>query len=590
MCYTTAVVLLLAGLGDIALPGLLLAYAHRIDLDKEMAAEEEAIQHAAAAAAAAGAAIAPSLPRVSSASSTYSPKSMLLDSHAGAGGRGGGGNLINNAVVAAAAGSTNVGDRGSRDASFAAAAVPASLSSAVLTTGLHPSLSAWQPRPLLGDTPSHATIDTFMVDLHSQVSPHSLSAAAASAAAVVGGGEDAALLLNEAIARRRNPRGGGGAVDRDRIGGGAGGGGGGGTPRAVGAAAAPSFASATLYREGSSPALFEAMQQQHQQPPIAVGAGGAITRVLTGSNISAAVAAAAAASTAAGAGLPLSSSSGGDRAPAAPGGIAGSQLVGLSAFSRPGPLTAPAASTASPSGGSSRSAGASMYVVDGGTTTSMVGHSAAQLQLQQGQQQREFVPAQHFQSLSNVSSGPSAGVGGGLRGVLYSMYWAFLDTLLRPTYLRTSFLGYVAGLILSIFMSRTFNSPQPALLYLVPCTLIPLCLHAAKQKELLVLWTGTAAILHSAAAQPPTSSVSSGGPIGASSPSAPSYTVALSSNESRSGAVAAAVAAAAVGVRGSSSGLRRSSSGSGASSSAPSAATRAFGGGVYSSVRRDAEE
>jgi hypothetical protein len=67
-------------------------------------------------------------------------------------------------------------------------------------------------------------------------------------------------------------------------------------------------------------------------------------------------------------------------------------------------------------------------------------------------------------------------------------------TLSTRSYFRTALLGYVAGLVLAVACSRLFHAAQPALLYLVPCTLAPLCMHARAHGQLAVFWKGPASL------------------------------------------------------------------------------------------------
>lgn len=62
----------------------------------------------------------------------------------------------------------------------------------------------------------------------------------------------------------------------------------------------------------------------------------------------------------------------------------------------------------------------------------------------------------------------------------------------RLSYMATAMVGYVAGLLTSLVFSRAFRAAQPALLYLVPCTLGPVAMKAwrAGEGHLWLLWNG----------------------------------------------------------------------------------------------------
>lgn len=77
-----------------------------------------------------------------------------------------------------------------------------------------------------------------------------------------------------------------------------------------------------------------------------------------------------------------------------------------------------------------------------------------------------------------------------LGGVLAACIHGLTDTLRTPSYLRTAYVGYAAGLAMAVVVSRAFHAAQPALIYLVPCTLLPLLWRARAQSELRVLWEG----------------------------------------------------------------------------------------------------
>ncbi len=66
------------------------------------------------------------------------------------------------------------------------------------------------------------------------------------------------------------------------------------------------------------------------------------------------------------------------------------------------------------------------------------------------------------------------------------------DTFGAPSYLRTASVGYVVGLAASLLISRVFHAAQPALLYLVPSTLLPVIYRAytSSSNDLRTLWRG----------------------------------------------------------------------------------------------------
>lgn len=80
----------------------------------------------------------------------------------------------------------------------------------------------------------------------------------------------------------------------------------------------------------------------------------------------------------------------------------------------------------------------------------------------------------------------------GLRALARDLWGGLTDTLVKPTYLRVAFIGYMVGLVLAIGISRVFHAAQPALLYLVPCTLGPMVLEAWRRRELRFVWEGHA--------------------------------------------------------------------------------------------------
>jgi len=82
--------------------------------------------------------------------------------------------------------------------------------------------------------------------------------------------------------------------------------------------------------------------------------------------------------------------------------------------------------------------------------------------------------------------------------VLPGLFLCFLyrfDKMARTPFLRGYFLrawiGYILGLIITLAMVLALQRGQPALLYLVPCTLIPTIFFGWRREELKNLWLGT---------------------------------------------------------------------------------------------------
>ena len=65
-----------------------------------------------------------------------------------------------------------------------------------------------------------------------------------------------------------------------------------------------------------------------------------------------------------------------------------------------------------------------------------------------------------------------------------------VEAIVAPTYLRTGLAGYAVGLVAAMTAARVFDTGQPALLYIVPATLIALMVHARRRKQLYRLWVG----------------------------------------------------------------------------------------------------
>jgi len=62
----------------------------------------------------------------------------------------------------------------------------------------------------------------------------------------------------------------------------------------------------------------------------------------------------------------------------------------------------------------------------------------------------------------------------------------------RRDYFRISIYGYIVGLLLAVLCAQAFHAAQPALLYILPCTVGPTLVAGALQGELTSLWNGIA--------------------------------------------------------------------------------------------------
>jgi hypothetical protein len=78
------------------------------------------------------------------------------------------------------------------------------------------------------------------------------------------------------------------------------------------------------------------------------------------------------------------------------------------------------------------------------------------------------------------------------RQLIAAARYAWLECFVLPSYLRSACWGYAAGVIMAMFIARTFRIAQPALLYIVPCTLLPVILRAVALGRLhrALMWTG----------------------------------------------------------------------------------------------------
>jgi len=61
---------------------------------------------------------------------------------------------------------------------------------------------------------------------------------------------------------------------------------------------------------------------------------------------------------------------------------------------------------------------------------------------------------------------------------------------LTRQYFNITFIGYIVGIFLSMLMARTFLAAQPALLYLVPSTVLPMTLLSLQRNEFSIVWNG----------------------------------------------------------------------------------------------------
>jgi len=58
-------------------------------------------------------------------------------------------------------------------------------------------------------------------------------------------------------------------------------------------------------------------------------------------------------------------------------------------------------------------------------------------------------------------------------------------------YFRISMVGYAIGLLCAIIAAFVYRIAQPALLYLVPSTLLPIVIFSWNRKQLWQLWSGS---------------------------------------------------------------------------------------------------
>ncbi len=60
----------------------------------------------------------------------------------------------------------------------------------------------------------------------------------------------------------------------------------------------------------------------------------------------------------------------------------------------------------------------------------------------------------------------------------------------QSIYYQRTLIGYAIGMFLAMVMAFVYRIPQPALLYLVPCTVIPLLVTAYQRKQMDTVWNG----------------------------------------------------------------------------------------------------
>jgi signal peptide peptidase-like 2B len=77
-----------------------------------------------------------------------------------------------------------------------------------------------------------------------------------------------------------------------------------------------------------------------------------------------------------------------------------------------------------------------------------------------------------------------------LPGFFVAFCYNFDNLIKTRVYFKTCFIGYCTGLIICMFCLVVYDSAQPALLYLSPCTLIPVLALAANRGETQALWEG----------------------------------------------------------------------------------------------------
>lgn len=81
-----------------------------------------------------------------------------------------------------------------------------------------------------------------------------------------------------------------------------------------------------------------------------------------------------------------------------------------------------------------------------------------------------------------------------------------------PSLFRACMIGYIAGLAVTFIAGRWMRAAQPALVYIVPCTVIPVWLHARRigGRTLSLLWAGLPEPPPASAGQPPLAAAAGG--------------------------------------------------------------------------------
>lgn len=64
--------------------------------------------------------------------------------------------------------------------------------------------------------------------------------------------------------------------------------------------------------------------------------------------------------------------------------------------------------------------------------------------------------------------------------------WAFWSR----SFVVPAWVGYAVGMFMAMGFGTVFQAAQPALLYLVPCTVLPAVIKARRRRELRALWHG----------------------------------------------------------------------------------------------------
>lgn len=102
--------------------------------------------------------------------------------------------------------------------------------------------------------------------------------------------------------------------------------------------------------------------------------------------------------------------------------------------------------------------------------------------------------AMRFDNLCPASNGGTSRGGSVLQDKRLARLLLFCQ---RWSYFSTALLGYAAGLLMASVVADITRSPQPALLYLVPCVLSPMLAKAALQGDFKSMWHGPFTTAHS---------------------------------------------------------------------------------------------